>query len=77
MTAKKSGQFWVRTPEAVGGACQRELRAPIWPNIHGLYETNGAETFRSKEMPYVRRAGINYKLRGHVVSAVAIFLLDV
>jgi len=31
MTAKKSGQFWVRTPEAVGGACQGNFERPYGP----------------------------------------------
>ena len=48
---QRSGPFWVRTPESVGGACQGNFEPPVWPNIHSLYETNGAETFRAKEMP--------------------------
>ena len=58
---QRSGPFWVRTPESVGEACQGNFEPPVWPNIHSLYETNGAETFRAEELPYVRRSGVIVK----------------
>ena len=34
-----------------GWGSSRELQTTIWTNIHGLCQTNSADTFRAKEIP--------------------------
>ena len=57
MTAKKADSFGSELQNGEWGS-SGELRATVWPNIHGLCETNGAETFRAEELPLCQEVWI-------------------